>query len=46
VLKNVKIAAQKGMTIGFADVTADGLSVESADGKGIVMVEGGKVTAK
>jgi polygalacturonase len=46
VLKNVKISAQKGMTIGFADVTADGLSVESADGKGIVMVEGGKVTGK
>jgi polygalacturonase len=46
VLKNVKIAAQKGMTIGFADVTAHGLSVESADGKGIVLVEGGKVTGK
>jgi polygalacturonase len=46
VLKNVKIAAQKGMTIGFADVAADGLSVESPDGKGIVMVEGGKVTGK
>jgi polygalacturonase len=46
VLRNVKIAAQKGMTIGFADVAADGLSVVAADGKGIVMVEGGKVTAK
>ncbi len=46
VLMNVKISAQKGMTIGFADVTADGLSVESADGKGVVLVEGGKVTAK
>jgi polygalacturonase len=46
VLKNVKISAQKGMTIGFADVAADGLSVEAADGKGIVMVEGGKMTAK
>ena len=46
VLKNVKIAAQKGMTIGFADVIADGLSVEAADGKGITVVEGGKVTAK
>ena len=46
VLKNVKIAAQKGMTIGFADVTADGLSVDAADGKGIVLAEGGKVTGK
>jgi hypothetical protein len=46
VLRNVKIAAQTGMTIGFADVTADGLSVEAADGKGIVMVEGGKLTAR
>jgi polygalacturonase len=43
VLKNVRIAAQKGLTIGFADVTANGLSVEAADGKGIVLVEGGKV---
>lgn len=46
VLKNVKIEAQKGLTIGFADVAADGLSVEAAVGKGIVMVEGGKVTGK
>jgi len=46
VLKNVKIAAQKGMTIGFADVTAEGLTVDAVDGKGIVMVEGGEVTAK
>jgi len=46
VLKNVKIAAQKGMTIGFADVAADGLDVEAADGKGIVMVEGGKMASK
>jgi polygalacturonase len=46
VLRNVKIAAQKGMTIGFADVVADGLSVEAGDGKGIVMVEGGKVTGR
>ena len=46
VLKNVKITAQKGMTIGFADVAADGLSVEAADGKGIVMVEGGKMASK
>jgi polygalacturonase len=46
VLKNVKISAQKGMTIGFADVAADGLTVDAADGKGIVVVEGGKVTGK
>jgi len=46
VLKNVKIEAHKGMTIGFADVTADGLDVEAGDGKGIVLVEGGKVTGK
>jgi len=46
VLRNVKIAAQKGLTIGFADVAADGLSVEAADGKGIVMVEGGKMASK
>jgi polygalacturonase len=46
VLKNVKIAAQKGMTVGFADVTAERLSVEAADGKGIVVVEGGKVSGK
>jgi polygalacturonase len=46
VLRNVKIAAQKGLTIGFADVTAVGLDVEAADGKGIVLVEGGRVTGK
>jgi polygalacturonase len=46
VLKNVKIEAQKGMTIGFAEVAVDGLSVDAEDGKGIALVEGGKVTAK
>jgi polygalacturonase len=46
VLKNVEIQAQKGLQIGYAEVTFDGVKVTAADGKGIVMGPQGKVTGK
>jgi hypothetical protein len=32
VLKNVNIQAKKGLQIGYADVTADGLIISTTDG--------------
>ena len=43
VLKNVKISARKGMTVAYAEVTGDNLSIQSEEGKPIVMLAGAKV---
>jgi polygalacturonase len=44
VLKNVKISAQKGLTIGYAEVTGDDVEVTAAEGQGITQLAGAKVT--
>jgi polygalacturonase len=44
VLKNVKISAQKGLIIGYAEVTGQNVTVEAAQGQGITQVAGAKVT--
>jgi polygalacturonase len=46
VLKNVKISAQKGMIIGYADVTGKDVQVTAAEGEGITKLEGANVTLK
>jgi polygalacturonase len=46
VLKNVKIAAQKGMTVGFAEVTGEGVTVTAAEGEAVKKVEGAKVSLR
>ncbi|HEV2323545.1 MAG TPA: glycoside hydrolase family 28 protein [Terracidiphilus sp.] len=43
VLKNVKISAQKGLTIGYADVTGSDVVVQAAEGEGITKLAGAKV---
>ena len=43
VLKNVKISAQKGLTIGYADVTGSDVVVQAAEGEGITQLAGAKV---
>ena len=44
VLKNVKISAQKGLTIGYADVTGANVKVTAAEGEGITQLAGARVT--
>jgi polygalacturonase len=44
VLKNVKISAQKGLVIGYADVTGQDVEVTAAEGQGITQIAGAKVT--
>lgn len=46
VMKNVKISAQKGLTIGYADVSGEGVQVTAAEGEGITKLAGAKVTLK
>lgn len=46
VLKNVKISAEKGMTIGYADVTGEGVSVTAQEGEGITKLKGANVTLR
>lgn len=46
VLKNVKISAQKGLTIGYADVTGEGVEVKAAEGQAITRLAGANVTLK
>lgn len=46
VLKNVKISAQKGMTISYADVTGQGVVVTAAEGQAITKLAGANVTLK
>jgi polygalacturonase len=45
-LKNVKISAQKGMTIGYADVSGEGVVVQSEDGQPIMKLAGAKVSLR
>src|ERR1700733_1447938 len=42
-LRNVKISANKGATVGYAEVTGDNFIVEAKEGGPIVMLTGGKV---
>jgi polygalacturonase len=42
-LENVKISAQKGATIGYAEVVANGFDVQAAEGQPIVQLAGAKV---
>jgi polygalacturonase len=46
VLHNVKISAEHGLTIGYADVTGSGVVVEAGEGQGITQAVGAKVTLK
>jgi hypothetical protein len=46
VLRNVKISAQTGLTIGYADVTGTNVVVEAAQGEGIIKKTGADVTLK
>ncbi|MGB6743513.1 MAG: glycoside hydrolase family 28 protein [Terracidiphilus sp.] len=44
VLRNVKISAQKGLTIGYANVTGTGVVVQAAEGEGIIKAAGAQVS--
>ena len=44
VLRNVKISAQKGLTIGYANVTGTGVAVQAAEGEGIIKAAGAQVS--
>lgn len=46
VLKNVKISAEKGMTIGYADVTGEGVTVTAQQGEGITKLKGANVVLR
>ena len=46
VMKNVKISAQKGLTIGYADVSGEGVQVTAAEGGGITKLAGANVSLK
>ncbi len=44
VLRNVKIHAQHGLSIGYADVSGDGLEVKAEDGAPLLNLTGAKVS--
>ena len=44
VLKNVKLAGETGLTIGYANVSGTGLNVQAAQGEGIIKTAGGNLT--
>ena len=44
VLKNVKLAGETGLTIGYANVNGTGLTVQAAQGEGIIKTAGGNLT--
>jgi hypothetical protein len=44
VLKNVHIQAQHGLAISNADVSGENVSVQAADGSGIIKSAGGNIT--
>ena len=46
VLKNVKISAETGVSIGYADVTLEGLDVTVTKGEAITKLAGANVTGK
>ena len=43
VLKNVKISAETGMTVGYAEVSGEGVVITAAQGESIVRMAGAKV---
>jgi polygalacturonase len=43
VLKNVKLSAEKGLSIGYAEVTGSGVTVTAATGDAITKMAGAKV---
>ena len=46
VLKNVKISAEKGMSIGYAEVAGSDVTVTAAKGDAITKMAGAKVNLK
>ena len=46
VLKNVKISAETGMRIGYAEVTGEGVVVTAAKGEGIIRLKGADAKLK
>ncbi|MGA7339533.1 MAG: glycoside hydrolase family 28 protein [Terracidiphilus sp.] len=46
VLKNVKISAKTGLTIGYADVTGTNVVVQAEQGEGIIQEAGAQVTLR
>jgi len=46
VLRNVKISAQQGLTIGYAEVSGEGVEVKAAVGEGIAQKVGAKVALR
>jgi hypothetical protein len=43
-LHNVKIAAQHGLTIAYADVSGKGVTIDAGEGRSISMQAGAKVS--
>jgi polygalacturonase len=46
VLRHVKIAAQHGLTIGYAEVSGEGVAIEAAEGQPITRQAGAKVALR
>ncbi|MGD0860337.1 MAG: glycoside hydrolase family 28 protein [Terracidiphilus sp.] len=46
VLRHVKIAAQHGLTIGYAEVSGEGVAIEAAEGQAIARQAGAKVALR
>jgi polygalacturonase len=46
VFRNVKIVAQHGLTIGYAEVSGEGVAIEAAEGQAIMKQAGAKVTLR
>jgi hypothetical protein len=45
-LKNVRIDARKGMTVGYAEVGGEGVSIKAEEGAPIVKLQGAKMTVR
>jgi hypothetical protein len=46
VLRNVKIGAQRGLTIGYAEVSGEGVTIEAAEGQAIAKQAGAEVSLR
>jgi polygalacturonase len=46
VLKNVKISAETGMTVGYADVTLEGLDIKVSKGEAVTKMAGAELKGK
>jgi hypothetical protein len=46
VLHNVKISAQHGLTVGYAEVSASEIVIEAVEGQAIIQEAGAKVTLR